>query len=100
MNAVPEITEEQRLEALGKAKESRRAMAGVKRALKAGEITFAQALGSEAEQPMRALRLVESAPGYGKARAAELMRRLRISPTRRVRGLGPRQREALLEVFE
>ena len=35
--------------------------------------------------------------GYGKAKAAKIMEELGISATRRVQGLGVRQREQLLE---
>ena len=47
--------------------------------------------------PVRAL--IESLPGYGKAKAAKIMDELEISPKRRVQGLGARQREALLEIL-
>ena len=35
-------------------------------------------------------------PGYGKARAEKLMKELQIAESRRLRGLGERQTEALL----
>ena len=38
-------------------------------------------------------------PGVGKIRAAQIMERLGISETRRVRGLGDKQREALEQEF-
>jgi ribosomal protein S13 len=38
-------------------------------------------------------------PGVGKARAQRIMERLEISPTRRVRGLGAKQRTALEREF-
>ena len=44
---------------------------------------------------MRVSAVLESLPGVGKARAAKIMERLEISPTRRVRGLGANQRKAL-----
>jgi ribosomal protein S13 len=43
--------------------------------------------------------VLESLPGVGKARAAKIMERLEISPTRRVRGLGANQRKALEAEF-
>ena len=39
--------------------------------------------------------LLESMPGVGKVRAGQIMERLQIDPSRRVRGLGPNQRAAL-----
>jgi ribosomal protein S13 len=38
-------------------------------------------------------------PGVGKVRAQRIMERLEISPSRRVRGLGSKQREALVKEF-
>jgi ribosomal protein S13 len=40
--------------------------------------------------------LLECVPGIGEVRAARIMTSLRIAPSRRVQGLGERQREALL----
>jgi ribosomal protein S13 len=48
---------------------------------------------------MRVSAVLESLPGVGKARAAKIMERLEISPTRRVRGLGANQRRALETEF-
>ena len=39
-------------------------------------------------------------PGVGKVRAAQIMERLEIATSRRLRGLGDRQRKALLTEFE
>ena len=36
----------------------------------------------------------------GKVKAQEIMTELEIAPTRRLRGLGDRQRKALLEKFD
>ena len=41
------------------------------------------------------LTVLESLPGIGKVKAARIMERVGISPSRRVRGLGPKQRVAL-----
>ncbi|CRH61524.1 Uncharacterised protein [Chlamydia trachomatis] len=48
---------------------------------------------------MKVSALIESLPGYGKAKATKIMDELGISATRRVKGLGARQREQLLEVL-
>lgn len=48
---------------------------------------------------MRVAELIESMPGVGKVRAAEIMRRLDIAPSRRLRGLGAKQRSALEREF-
>ena len=46
---------------------------------------------------MKVSTLLESLPGYGKAKAAKIMEELEISESRRVQGLGARQREQLME---
>ena len=46
---------------------------------------------------MKVSTLLESLPGFGKAKAAKIMNELAISESRRVQGLGARQREALME---
>jgi ribosomal protein S13 len=43
--------------------------------------------------------VLEALPGVGKVRAQRLMEKLEISPSRRVRGLGAKQREALHREF-
>jgi ribosomal protein S13 len=44
--------------------------------------------------------VLESLPGVGKVRAQKLMEELDISASRRVRGLGAKQRAQLLDRFK
>lgn len=46
---------------------------------------------------MKVLAVLESLPGLGKVKARRLMEEIGISETRRVQGLGAKQREALFE---
>lgn len=48
---------------------------------------------------MKVSAVLESLPGVGKVRARKLMERLDISASRRVRGLGAKQKVALLGEF-
>jgi ribosomal protein S13 len=48
---------------------------------------------------MKVSTVLESLPGVGKVRAQKLMEELDISATRRVQGLGAKQREMLLDRF-
>jgi ribosomal protein S13 len=48
---------------------------------------------------MKVSNVLESLPGVGKVRAQKLMEELDISASRRVRGLGAKQREMLLDRF-
>ena len=101
--AVPPLTDEQRAAALEKAAAARRARAELKGRLKRGGTTLKQVLddaeNDEAVAKLKVSALLESLPGVGKVRAAAVMVQLEIAPSRRVRGLGERQRQALLNEF-
>jgi ribosomal protein S13 len=43
--------------------------------------------------------VLQAMPGIGKVKATQIMERLRIAESRRLRGLGDQQRRALLAVF-
>lgn len=99
--ALPQLTDDQRKAALEKAAAARHARAELRDKIKKGEVTLAEVLDSEdpIAARMKVSALIESLPGYGKAKAAKIMNELGISPSRRVKGLGARQREQLLEAL-
>ena len=100
--ALPQLTEEQRKQALEKAAEARRKRAEIKQQLKNGTLTLPQVLNQPTNETigkMKVASVLESLPGVGKVRARKIMERLDISSTRRVRGLGAKQKEALLGEF-
>lgn len=101
--ALPPLTPEQRAAALEKAAAARKARAELKEQLKRNGTSLSEVLtAGETDDiigKMRVSAVLESLPGVGKARAAKLMERLDISPTRRLRGLGAKQREALVREF-
>ena len=101
--ALPQLTEEQRAAALEKAAAARRARAELKDRLKRGGTTLGEVLkqsdSDEVLGKMKVSALLEAMPGVGKVRAAQIMERLEIAPSRRLRGLGDRQRKALLADF-
>lgn len=101
--ALPQLTPEQRAEALKKAAEARKARAELKEKLKRGGTDLKQVLADADEDPiigkMKVSALLEAMPKVGKVKAQEIMTELEIAPTRRLRGLGDRQRRTLLERF-
>jgi len=101
--ALPQLSPEQRAEALQKAATARRARAELKDQLKRQEVSVADVLRAgetdDVVGKMRVSAVLEALPGTGKARAQKIMERLEISPTRRVRGLGANQRKALEREF-
>ena len=97
----PAITPEQRAAALAKAGEARRLRAEIKELLKTGSLTLIEVMGrSDTEDyigGMKVKSVLESLPGLGKIKTKRLMEELGIASNRRLRGLGERQRAALLE---
>jgi transposase len=100
---LPPLTPEQRQAALDKAAASRRERAEVKNRLKhsGGSIVevLRQGQDNEVIAKMRVFELLQSMPGLGKVRARQVMERLNISESRRVRGLGANQIAALEREF-
>ena len=101
--ALPQLTDEQRKEALAKAAEARKARAELKEQLKRGDISLKEVLAKASSDEIigktKVSALLESLPMVGKVKAKEIMDELEIAQTRRLRGLGDRQRRALLERF-
>jgi hypothetical protein len=99
---LPTLTEEQRKEALAKAAEARKARAELKGQLKAETVTLKDVLSKQSDDiigKMKVSAVLEALPGVGKVRARKIMEKLDISATRRVRGLGAKQKDALLAEF-
>ena len=99
---LPTLTPEQRQQALEKAAEARRKRAELKAQLKSGNMSLATVLAKDSDETvgkMKVSSVLESLPGVGKVRARKIMERLDISASRRVRGLGAKQKDALLTEF-
>ena len=103
MGLPPQLTPEQRQQALLKAAASRKRRSEIKVKIKNGEFSvdtiLEMAKSDEAVAKMRVKELLESLSGVGKVRAQSLMERLNISPTRRIQGLGRLQIKQLREEF-
>ncbi|MFD6952205.1 30S ribosomal protein S13 [Nocardiopsis sp. TSRI0078] len=101
--ALPPLTPEQRTAALEKAAKARKERAEVKNKLKNGGVSLSEVLSEGLKDDvigkMKVSALLESLPGVGKVRAKQIMERLNIAESRRVRGLGTNQRAALEAEF-
>jgi hypothetical protein len=101
--ALPPLTPDQRAAALEKAAKARKDRAEVKNNLKRGVITLPAVLkqgqSDDTVGKMKVSALLEAMPGVGKVRARQIMERLGIAESRRVRGLGANQRTALENEF-
>lgn len=98
--AIPQLSAEERQAALEKAKAARIKRAQVRDDLKNGKLSLQDVLDMK-DDPivgrMKVSTLIETLPGYGKAKAEKIMGELKIAESRRLKGLGERQEAALLE---
>ena len=103
MATPPALNPEQRAAALAKAAEARAARAELKNKLKMGTMTVSEALAKadtdDVVGKLKVVNMLESLPGVGKVKARRLMEEIGIADTRRVRGLGAQQRQALLDAL-
>ena len=98
--AIPQLSAEERQAALEKAKAARIKRAQVREDLKNGQISLQDILAKKDDEiigRMKVSTLIETLPGYGKAKAEKIMAELKIAESRRLKGLGERQEAALLE---
>jgi DNA uptake protein ComE-like DNA-binding protein len=102
--ALPPLTPEQRAAALEKAAAARRARAALKVRLKTSGTSLSDVLADgetdDVIGKMKVVAVLEALPGVGKVKAQKIMDNLEISPSRRVRGLGAKQRQALERQFD
>ncbi len=99
----PQLSEEDRIKARAKAVQSRKTRAALSAALEAGTVSVPEVLirarSDQAVARMKVRDVFESLAGVGPNRATLLMERFKISESRRVGGLGPQQRVALIKHF-
>jgi signal recognition particle GTPase len=100
---LPPLTPDQRAAALEKAAKARKDRAELKNKLKRGDLTLTAVLDQgqtdDMVGKMKVSALLESLPGVGKVRARQIMERLGIAESRRIRGLGAKQRAAVEAEF-
>ncbi len=101
MPQPPALTTEQRQAALEKAAKVRKERAEVKEKLKMGSLSLSELLKKaekdETVGKMKVVSVLESLPGLGKVKARRLMETVGISESRRLQGLGAKQRAELLK---
>ncbi|HOB91274.1 MAG TPA: integration host factor, actinobacterial type [Bacillota bacterium] len=98
---LPKLTPAEKAAALKKAQEVRSKRSQMRAKLKSGELTLDQVLAGAKDDEviarMKVAYLLESLPRIGKIRSRKLMQDIGIDESRRVQGLGVRQKEALLQ---
>lgn len=97
----PKLSNRFRRKAGQKAVAARQERAKTKELIATGQIFFFDLFRDERESisRMRLIDLLQSVPGVGKIRAEQILERTKISPSRRIGGVGPRQIELLREEF-
>ena len=98
----PILSPEQRAAALEKAGAARRGRAEVRESLRTGGFSLQDVLMRSNEEiigGMKVKAVLTALPGLGKVKSYRLMERLGIADNRRVRGLGPKQRKALIDAL-
>jgi hypothetical protein len=98
--ALPKLSLDEKKKALKKAQEVRSKRAKIRQNLKAGKTTIREVLDNindDVIAKMRVVYLLESLPRIGKVKTKKIMNDIGIDETRRIHGLGNRQKQALIE---
>ncbi|MFE5947970.1 integration host factor, actinobacterial type [Streptomyces sp. NPDC056480] len=98
---IPLLTSSDRSDASQRAVALRRERARLLNDLSQSRISLAEMLERKDDVVgrIRARRLLEALPGIGPARSLQLIRQAGIAESRRVAGIGPRQKERLLALL-
>ena len=101
---VPILTKEQRQENLAKGMQIRHQRAEYREQLKKGALPLEKFFelvdeGDQAASGMRVKAMIAALPGYAETRAEQLMKKLHIASSRKVKGLGRNQRANLLSTL-
>jgi hypothetical protein len=100
--SLPKLTLEEKRRALKKAQLMRSRRAEIRQELKKGNMTLTDVLSKSDDEVigrMRVAYLLQSLPKIGKVRTRKIMEDIGINESRRVQGLGSRQKQALIERF-
>lgn len=102
---VPELTKEQRIANLEKAKQMRKERTELRSQLASGVLTVRDLIslaerGDKAASGMRVKQMISALPGYGFKKTQALMHALRIAESKRVGGLGVNQAHVLIEKLD
>ena len=98
---APARTAEQRSEALKKANVVRSKRAAIKRDLKAGRCNIADLLRDPPEviHTMKVVDILLCVPKYGRVKVGRILQKHKISPSKTIIGLSPRQRNELVDAL-
>ncbi len=99
MSGPPSLSADDRARALAKAAVARRVRADLREELRRGTLSLGEVLDRVDEEHIGGIKVkavLTALPGLGKVKSYRLMEAVGIAENRRLRGLGPKQKEALL----
>jgi len=98
---TPERSHQQRMEALRRANDVRSERARLKESLRNGEISIIDILDNPPDcvHTAKVFDLVLAVPKFGRVKANKLLERCRVSSSKTVNGLTPRQRKELVDML-
>lgn len=101
---VPFLTDEEKKSALESAREIRKKRSEIKKGLKSCSIILKELLEENNKyfmiaMEMRIQDLMRSLPGFGDIRVSKVLGELKISPRKKFKGLGHKQKSRLLDYF-
>ena len=98
---TPERSQQQRMDALRRANDIRSERARLKERLRTGEMTITEVLVDPPScvHTAKVLDLLLAVPKYGRVKANRLLERCRVSSSKTVNGLTPRQRKELIDML-
>ncbi len=97
---LPKLSLDEKKKALKKAQEVRSKRAKIRQNLKNGKTTILEVLANindDVIAKMKVVYLLESLPRIGKIKTKNIRNDIGIDETRRIQGLGNRQKQALIE---
>lgn len=97
---LPVLSEEERTANLARALEARAERRAALDEVRAGTLDAEASLDDPRLRSCKVFAWLRAFPGIGTAKADAIMRKARVKPSRRVRGLGARQRVAVLKALE
>ena len=99
--SAPERSLNQRMDALARANEIRTRRAQLKRDLKGGRISIHTLLLEPPDwvETAKVFDMLLAVPKYGRVKANKVLTTCRISPSKTIGGLSPRQREELVSLL-
>jgi guanylate kinase len=103
--SVPFLSDEEKRSALKSAREIRKKRSEIKKLLKSCKVKLLELLEEKSmyfmvAKDMRVSDLIRSLPGFGDIRVSRILNELKISPRKKLSGLGHRQKSRLLDYFQ